>query len=68
MLERLKGRKLELPVYFDWEPISAEDSRTNGYDYANLTDSAVAFCQTFRRRGIRRACTSTASRGTITTI
>ena len=51
MLERLKGRKLELPVYFDWEPISAEDSRTNGYDYANLTDSAVAFCQTIQAAG-----------------
>ena len=51
VLERLKGRKLELPVYFDWEPISAEDSRTNGYDYANLTDSAVAFCQTIQAAG-----------------
>ena len=51
VLERLKDRKLELPVYFDWEPVSAEDSRTNGYDYANLTDSAVAFCQTIETAG-----------------
>ena len=51
VLERLNGRKLELPVYFDWEPVSAEDSRTNGYDYANLTDSAVAFCQTIQAAG-----------------
>ena len=51
VLERLNGRELELPVYFDWEPISAEDSRTNGYDYANLTDSAVAFCQTIQAAG-----------------
>lgn len=51
VLERLNGRELELPVYFDWEPISAEDSRTNGYDYTNLTDSAVAFCQTIQAAG-----------------
>mgnify|MGYP004686946029 CR=1 FL=1 len=53
VLERLDGRALELPVYFDWEPVSAEDSRTNGYDYANLTDSAVAFCQTIEAAGYR---------------
>ena len=51
VLEQLKGRKLELPVYFDWEPVSTEDSRTNGYDYANLTGSAVAFCQTIEAAG-----------------
>lgn len=51
VLERLDGRALELPVYFDWEPVSAEDSRTNGYDYANLTDSAAAFCQAIQAAG-----------------
>ena len=51
VLERLDGRALELPVYFDWEPVSAEDSRTNGYGYANLTDSAVAFCQAIQAAG-----------------
>ena len=51
VLEQLKGRTLEMPVYFDWEPVAAEDSRTNGYDYAELTDSAVAFCQTIREGG-----------------
>lgn len=53
VLERLNGRPLELPVYFDWEMVHAEDSRTNGYDYANLTDSAVAFCQTIEAAGYR---------------
>ena len=51
VLEQLSGRALELPIYFDWEPITAEDSRTNGYDYANLTDSAVAFCETIEAAG-----------------
>ncbi len=53
VLAQLDGRKLEMPIYFDWEPIAAEDSRTNGYDYANLTDSAVAFCQTIEEAGYR---------------
>ncbi len=53
VLEQLDGRKMEMPIYFDWEPIAAEDSRTNGYDYAHLTDSAVAFCQTIEEAGYR---------------
>ena len=53
VLAQLNGRKLEMPVYFDWEPIASADSRTNGYDYANLTDSAVAFCQTIEAAGYR---------------
>lgn len=53
VLEQLDGRQLEMPIYFDWEPIAAEDSRTNGYDYAHLTDSAVAFCQTIEEAGYR---------------
>lgn len=42
-----------MPIYFDWEPIAVEDSRTNGYDYAHLTDSAEAFCQTIQEAGYR---------------
>ena len=53
MLEQLDGRRMEMPIYFDWEPIAVEDSRTNGYDYAHLTDSAVAFCQTIEAAGYR---------------
>lgn len=53
VLEQLDGRDLEMPIYFDWEPIAAEDSRTNGYDYAHLTDSAAAFCQTIEEAGYR---------------
>ncbi len=53
VLEQLDGRKMEMPIYFDWEPIAVEDSRTNGYDYAHLTDSAVAFCQTIEEAGYR---------------
>ena len=51
VLEILDGRDLQLPIYFDWEDVSAEDARTYGYDYANLTDSAAAFCDTIRDAG-----------------
>lgn len=51
VLELLEGQPLALPVYFDWEPVAAGDSRTTAYDYAALTDSAVAFCQTIESAG-----------------
>ncbi|MBQ3548537.1 MAG: glycoside hydrolase family 25 protein [Oscillospiraceae bacterium] len=51
VLSLLDGRDLQLPIYFDWEDVSAEDARTYGYDYANLTDSAAAFCDTIRDAG-----------------
>ena len=51
VLEILDGRELQLPIYFDWENVNAEDARTYGYDYANLTDSAAAFCDTLRDAG-----------------
>ena len=51
VLELLQGRDLQLPIYFDWENVNAADARTYGYDYANLTDSAAAFCDTIRDAG-----------------
>ena len=51
VLELLQGRELHLPIYFDWEDVNAADARTYGYDYANLTDSAAAFCDTIRDAG-----------------
>ena len=51
VLELLDGRDLQLPIYFDWEDVSAEDARTYGYNYENLTDSAAAFCNTLRDAG-----------------
>ncbi len=51
VLELLDGRDLQLPIYFDWEDVGAEDARTYGYDYENLTDSAAAFCNTLRDAG-----------------
>ena len=61
VLEQLDGRRMEMPIYFDWEPIAVEDSRTNGYDYANLTDSAVAFCQTIQAAGYQAGINAASS-------
>lgn len=51
VLSLLDGRQLSLPVYFDWEPTYADDSRTAQYDYSQLTASADAFCRTIEAAG-----------------
>lgn len=50
-LELLDGRALDLPVYYDWEPVSADDSRTAGYDGRYLTAGAAAFCNIIEQGG-----------------
>lgn len=51
VLELLGGRKLDLPVFFDWERIAGDDARTDGLDNETLTDCAVAFCETVKAAG-----------------
>ncbi len=53
VIEALKGRSLQLPVVFDWEPLSGEDSRTNNMDYSVLDDLAIAFCDAVEAAGYR---------------
>ena len=67
VLRLLDGQQLALPVYFDWEPVFADDSRTKGNDN-HLTECAAAFCGVIEPAAIRRASTSTASRGITGTI
>lgn len=50
-LELLNGRALDLPVYYDWEPVSADDSRTAVYDGRYLTAGAAGFCNIIERGG-----------------
>ena len=50
-LELLNGRALDLPVYYDWEPVSADDSRTAMYDGRYLTAGATAFCNIIEQGG-----------------
>ena len=51
VLRLLDGYTLELPVYFDWEPVFADDSRTRENDWAHLTAYAAAFCDVIESRG-----------------
>ena len=50
-LKLLNGRALDLPVYYDWEPVSADDSRTAVYDGRYLTAGATAFCNIIEQGG-----------------
>lgn len=51
MLDLLGDRKLDLPVFFDWERISGDTARTDGLDNETLTACAVKFCQTIESAG-----------------
>lgn len=43
--DTLNGRRLELPVMFDWEPVDRENSRTEGAEKRVVTVCAEAFCR-----------------------
>ena len=47
----LDGERLEYPIFFDWEPISEENSRSLSYSGSQLTACALAFCRTVREAG-----------------
>ena len=51
VLDLLGDRKLDLPVFFDWERISGDTARTDGLDNETLTACAVRFCQTIESAG-----------------
>lgn len=51
VLDTLDGKKLQLPVVFDWEPVAGENSRSNNMDYSKLDDVAIAFCDAIREGG-----------------
>ena len=50
-LRMLRGRTLDLPLYYDWEPVLQEDSRTLDNSQLQLTAQARAFCGILRRAG-----------------
>ena len=49
-LDFLANEKLDLPVVYDWEWVSA-DARTGGMDKATLTECAKTFCQAVENAG-----------------
>lgn len=51
VLALLSGASLELPVFYDWEPVSAEAGRANGVDGATVTACAKTFCETVEAGG-----------------
>lgn len=51
VLGLLDGVPLDLPVYFDWEPVFADDSRTASFDASHLTNIAAAFCRVVEQGG-----------------
>ena len=53
VLGLLDGVPLDLPVYFDWEPVFADDSRTASFDASRLTNIAAAFCRVVEQGGCR---------------
>lgn len=51
VLQLLDGRVPELPVFYDWETVTAPDGRANGLDGETVTACAAAFCQTLEQAG-----------------
>lgn len=53
VLNLLKGRHLDLPIFFDWEHIRDEEegARTDAVDSETLTDCALAFAETVEAAG-----------------
>ena len=52
-LSLIDGYQIDLPVYFDWEPVSDEGSRTADIDARTVTDCAKRFCETIEAAGYR---------------
>lgn len=52
VLEVLDGQKLQYPIFFDWEPGTDEDDRTNAiYSSPLINEFAVAFCNVINNAG-----------------
>lgn len=53
VLEALKGREVDYPIVFDWEPYTnIPEARTNGLSGEMLTSCAIAFCETIKEAGL----------------
>lgn len=50
-LAYVRGYDITYPIVFDWEPIKSSDSRTKTMDGNNLTNCAIAFCETIEQAG-----------------
>ena len=50
-LENIKGMKFDYPIAFDWEHIEGDTARTDNVSTTDLTDAAIAFCDTIKEAG-----------------
>ena len=53
LLALLDGAPLQYPIYFDWEPVADETARTSSISSTELTDCALAFCQSVEQAGYK---------------
>ena len=51
VLQMLAGRPLELPIFYDWETVTAEEGRANSLDGKTVTACAAAFCRAIEQAG-----------------
>lgn len=53
LLDIIKEYKITMPVFFDWEPMYEESSRTSDIDRTTLTDCCLEFCKTIEDAGYK---------------
>lgn len=51
VLDSIKGMDFDYPVAFDWEHIDGDTARTDNVSSTDLTDAAIAFCDTIEEAG-----------------
>ena len=49
----LEDYEIQLPIYYDWEPITEAGARTDTISSSELTACANAFCQVIEAAGYR---------------
>lgn len=63
ILSVVKDYRLEYPIVFDWEPITYDTARTDNVTNSELTDFAIAFCETIEQAGYDAAVYLNTSQG-----
>ena len=51
VLTALNGRSIDMPVFFDWEYVDSDTSRTQSMASSEIMACANAFCETIERSG-----------------
>lgn len=51
VLDYVHGMDFDFPIAFDWELIEGDTARTDNVSSTDLTDAAIAFCETIKAEG-----------------